>query len=166
MHELLADTPISQQQRELADTIALAGHDLLHIANEISDTARLHNGVLELERHVFNPARLLTGLVAHFQQEASRKQVELVLDLRDDLPALVSGDPARLQLALHNLLARALAYTEQGEMALSLAPYSSTQSTGIRLQIQLSSTVPEAGRTEKRVSDSAVPAAGTRQPQR
>lgn len=141
MHELLADTPISQQQRELADTIALAGHDLLHIANEISDTARLHNGVLELERHVFNPARLLTGLVAHFQQEASRKQVELVLDLRDDLPALVSGDPARLQLALHNLLARALAYTEQGEMALSLAPYSSTQSTGIRLQIQLSSTV-------------------------
>lgn len=141
MHELLADTPISQQQRELADTIALAGHDLLHIVNEISETARLHNGVLELERQAFNPARLLTGLVAHFQQEASRKQVELVLDLRDDLPALVSGDPARLQLALHNLLARALAYTEQGEMALSLASYSSTQSRGIRLQIQLSSTV-------------------------
>ena len=141
MHELLADTPISQQQRELADTIALAGHDLLHIANEISDTARLHNGVLELERHAFNPAPLLTRMVSHFQQEAARKQVELVLDLRDDLPALVSGDPARLQLALHNLLAQALAYTEHGEMTLSVAPYRSTQASGIRLQIQLSSTI-------------------------
>ena len=141
MHELLADTPLTQQQKELTDTIALASQDLLHIADAISDTARLHNGLLELERQSFDPAKLITGLISHFRLEAARKQVELVLDLSDNLPALVGGDPARLRLALHNLLARALAYSEQGEMAVSVSAFSSPQTSGIRLQIQLSNTV-------------------------
>ncbi len=141
MNELLTDTPLSHQQRDFTDTIALAGQDLLHVANEISDMARLLNGSLELERQPVVPEQLFSRLLSHFQHEAARKQVELVLDLSDDLPACLTGDLNRLQTLLYNLLSRALAYTENGEMTLHASPYQSGAVRGMRLQIQLSSTI-------------------------
>lgn len=141
MNELLADTPLSLQQRDCCDTIALAGRDLLHIANEISDLARLQSGALELEKRPLRLSTLLSQLLSDFQQEAMRKQVELVLDINDDLPDCVMADPNRLQTVLRNLLARALAYTEQGEMSLHVTPYHVQQSQGVRIQVQLSSTI-------------------------
>lgn len=141
MNELLTDTPLSHQQRDFTDTIALAGQDLLHVANEISDMARLHNNALELERQPIVPEQLFNRLLSHFQQEAARKQVELVLDISEHVPACITGDSNRLQTVLHNLLGRALAYTEHGEMTLHVSPYSSGSGSGIRLQIQLSSTI-------------------------
>src|SRR5690606_1802208 len=71
----------------------------------------------------------------------SRKQVELVLDISDELPEYFIGDRGRLQTLLHNVLARALAYTEYGELALQASYYQTTQAHGLRLQIQLSSTI-------------------------
>lgn len=141
MTELLGETPLSANQRDFSDTIALAGRDLLHVANEISDLARIQNGQLELEERSFSTVQLLNQAISHFQQEASRKQVELVLDMTDDLPEHFIGDRNRLQTLLHNVLARALAYTEYGELSLLASHYHSAQSSGLRLQIQLSSTI-------------------------
>ena len=141
MTELLGDTPLSANQRDFSDTIALAGRDLLHVANEVSDLARIQNAQLELEQRPFSTTQLLNQVISHFQQEASRKQVELVLDISDELPEYFIGDRGRLQTLLHNVLARALAYTEYGELALQASYYQTTQAHGLRLQIQLSSTI-------------------------
>ena len=57
MNELLTDTALSANQRDYIDTIGLAGRDLLFVANEISDLARIQQGQLELERRpwrIFN----------------------------------------------------------------------------------------------------------------
>ncbi|PHS66102.1 MAG: hypothetical protein COB09_01145 [Thalassobium sp.] len=141
MTELLGETPLSANQRDFSDTIALAGRDLLHVANEISDLARIQNAQLELEERSFSTVQLLNQAISHFQQEASRKQVELVLDMTDDLPEYFVGDRNRLQTLLHNVLARALAYTEYGELSLQASHYHSAQGNGLRVQIQLSSTI-------------------------
>lgn len=141
MTELLGETPLSANQRDFSDTIALAGRDLLHVANEISDLARIQNSQLELEQRPFNITQLLNQALGHFQQEASRKQVELVLDMTDDLPEYFVGDRNRLQTLLHNILMRALAYTEYGELTLQASFYQTSSAHGLRLQIQLSSTI-------------------------
>ncbi len=141
MNELLSDTPLSAAQREFSETITLAGRDLLHIANEISDLARLRNRTLELEKRPFNLSMVLTQVMAHFQQEATRKQVELVMDIADDLPEQFRGDSSRLQTMLHNLVSHALAYTEYGELALHASPYADNIASGVRIQLQLSNTL-------------------------
>ncbi len=141
MNELLSDTPLSAAQREFSETITLAGRDLLHIANEISDMARLRNKTLELEMRPFNLSMLLNQVMAHFQQEATRKQVELVLDIAEDLPEQFHGDSNRLQTMLHNLVSHALAYTEYGELALHASPYADNVASGVRIQLQLSNTL-------------------------
>ncbi len=141
MNELLNDTPLSANQREFSDTIALAGRDLLHVANEISDLARIQNKALELEQRPFNLSMLLSQVMSHFQQEATRKQVELVMDISEDVSERFEGDSNRLQTLLHNLVGQALAYTEYGELSLHAAPYHNGQASGVQLQLQLSSTI-------------------------
>jgi len=141
MNELLSDTPLSAAQREFSETITLAGRDLLHIANEISDMSRIRNRTIELDMRPFNLSMLLNQVMAHFQQEANRKQVELVLDIAEDLPDQFRGDSTRLQTLLHNLISHALAYTEYGELALLATSYTDTTSSGVRIQLQLSNTL-------------------------
>jgi signal transduction histidine kinase/CheY-like chemotaxis protein len=141
MSELLTDTALSANQRDYIDTIGLAGRDLLFVANEISDLARIQQGQLELERRPFTISSMLSQTMAHFQQEAIRKQVELVVDIADDLPARLVGDRNRLQTLLHNLIARTLAYTDYGELTLHASYFNSAQSQGVRLQLQLSGNI-------------------------
>lgn len=141
MTELLIDTPLSPQQLDFANTIGLAGRDLLHVANEISDLARIHAGNLGLEQKPVKISSLMNQVLSDLQQEAVRKQVELILDLRDDVPAHIKHDQQRLHTILRNILARALTYTEYGEMSVYVMPFNSTENHGIRFQIQLSSTI-------------------------
>lgn len=141
MNELLGDTPMSAAQRDFCDTIALAGRDLLHVANEISDLARIQNRTLELELRPFSLSVLLNEVMAHFQQEAIRKQVELVIDIAEGMPDQYNGDAGRLQTLLHNLVEHALAYTEYGELTLLAGNYRTDQASGVRLQLQMSNTI-------------------------
>lgn len=141
MNELLGETPLSASQRDFTDTIALAGRDLLHVANEISDLSRIRKGALTLENRSFDLSVLLNEVMTHFQQEAIRKQVELVIDLSDELPERFSGDAGRLQTILHNLVDHALAYTEYGELTLHGGVFRSGERTGVRLQLQMSNTI-------------------------
>lgn len=141
MNELLSDTPLTAAQRDFTETIGLAGRDLLHVANEISDLGRIQNNALELELRPFSLSVLLNEVMAHFQQEAIRKQVELVIDLADGMADQFHGDSGRIQTLLHNLVDHALAYTEHGEMTLQTGTYRTEAASGIRLQLQLSNTI-------------------------
>ncbi len=141
MYELLSDTPLSSGQRDYIETMRLASRDMLILADELSDLAKIRQQQMTLEEKPFTLANLLNKTMAHFQQEAIRKQVELVVDISDSVPHRLLGDRSRLQVLLHNLFARTLAYTEGGELTLSASYYRGGQAQGLRLQIQLAGTI-------------------------
>ena len=141
MYELLNDTPLSAGQRDYLETMRLASRDMLILANELSDMAKIRQQQMTLEEKSFTLANLLNRTMSHFQQEAIRKQVELVLDISDTVPERLLGDRSRMQVLLHNLLTRTLAYTEGGELTLSASYYRGGQAQGLRLQIQLAGTI-------------------------
>ena len=143
MTELLADTPLSNNQREFTDSISLAGREILHIANEISDLARIQDDHLELEARSLDMMHLVNSTLAHFQPEANRKQVELVVDQSDDLPSRQLGDRNRLQTLLHGLFSNLTAYTEMGEIKVHLSQHHSSgeRDHGICMQVQLQGNI-------------------------
>ncbi|MDF1764256.1 MAG: 7TM-DISM domain-containing protein [Oleibacter sp.] len=141
MYELLNDSPLSANQRDYLNTIELAGKDMLIIANEVSDLGRLQQNQLQLENNTVLIGALLIDTLKHFQQEAARKHIELVLDIADDMPQAVLGDKNRLQILIHNLILRILAYAEYGEFALSASYYQGLETYGVRLHIRISGNV-------------------------
>ncbi|WP_221800211.1 hybrid sensor histidine kinase/response regulator [Oceanobacter mangrovi] len=142
MNELLSDTPMSDSQRDFTDTISQAGREILHVANEISVLAKIQDDHLQLDTRSFDLANLINQTLAHFQQEANRKQVELVADFSDELPGRVIGDRNRLQTLLHSLYSRLISYNEQGELRTHLTPLLDAKGklTSISIQIQLQGT--------------------------
>lgn len=137
MSELLQDTPLSNNQRDYMDTVAQAGHDLRLITNEISDYAKLTGSQLEFDKETQCIIPLLDQTLSVFQQEAIRKQVELMLDCSDTLATYYVFDRARLQIILHTVLHRILAYAEQGELRMTAMHYLTDHNSGVRVQFQL-----------------------------
>lgn len=137
MGELLNDTPLSQNQREFLDTITQAGYDMLHVVNQVSDLGKVRGSQLELDMQPVAVRTLINDTLRHFQQEAVRKQIELVNDVDEAVPQRMLADKDHLKSMLHTLINHALAYTEHGELALTCKLYQTPSTSGLTLQLRL-----------------------------
>lgn len=123
MADLMRDTPMGVEQRNFINTISHSARDLMKVINDISDLTKIQTNSLKLEHKAFNTRELLTDTLHYFQEDAGRKNMELALDIADNLPSRVMGDPARLQSLLQTLIGKCLGYCEQGELTLSVHHY-------------------------------------------
>lgn len=143
MSELLSDTHLTHTQRDYLETISLAGGDLLHLVSEMSDFAKLQSGRINLDHRAFDLTNCLSQCMARYQQEANRKQIELVLDIADDISPRLLGDKNRLQTIITNLIGQSLRHTESGELELRVFRVGLNKHEGIFFQIQLTGSLIE-----------------------
>ena len=120
MAELLLPQ-VEGEARGYAHTIRQSGETMTVLLNDILDLSRIEAGRLSFERRAFAPLRLAEDLVGLMRPSAQDKGLILRLAADEDVPAAVSGDPARLRQVLLNLLGNAIKFTEAGEVVLSLA---------------------------------------------
>ena len=120
MTSLLLDTPLSDQQREFAETVRTCGDQLLALINDILDFSKIEAGHLVLEKISFSPRRLAEDTVSLLADQAEKKGLQLVCLIGAGVPAKLLGDPTRLRQVLLNLLGNAVKFTERGEVVLSL----------------------------------------------
>lgn len=138
MSELISETRLSHMQRDYMDTIQLAGRDLLHLANEMSDFAKLQNKNISFEDRSFELTSCVQQCMEIFREEANRKRIELVTDIQDDIANRAFGDKERLETILINIIGHSLDHIEQGEISLRLIKNKQDQKPGIIFQLQMS----------------------------
>lgn len=114
--ELLQQTPLSAEQRQLVDTLTKAASLLLGTINSILDFNKIESGRMRYEAAVFSPGKLMTDIASVFSYQATRKRLQLRTEIDKSLPAAVVGDPLRLREVIVNLLGNALKFTERGEV--------------------------------------------------
>ncbi|MFW5837008.1 MAG: response regulator, partial [Desulfovibrionaceae bacterium] len=118
MLQLLERSELDDKQRTLLQTAKDSGRTLLEIINDILEFSRIEAGKAGLREETFNIRRLLTGLAELFEPQAREKGISLELDVEDDLPRLVRGDPYRLRQILFNLVGNAVKFTSSGKVVL------------------------------------------------
>ncbi|MBY0276076.1 response regulator [Candidatus Binatia bacterium] len=121
MTSLLLETPLSDDQRELASTVYSSADSLLEILNDILDLSKIEAGRLELEEIDFDPRQLAENVVELLAEPAQRKGLELAYAVDAAVPSLVRGDPGRVRQVLMNLAGNAVKFTERGEVVLRVA---------------------------------------------
>ena len=114
--ELLLDTPLSLDQRDLASTIRESGRLLLTLINDILDFSRIEAGKLFVEPRVFNLRALVDEIAGIMALSAQLKGVELLCDFPLDLAEWYEGDSARIRRIVLNLIGNAIKFTEVGEV--------------------------------------------------
>jgi PAS domain S-box-containing protein len=120
MTELALGTDLTQEQREYLETVKFSGDALLSVINDILDFSKIEAGKSDLDISDFNLRDSLETTVRTFALRASEKQVELLCDIGQHVPAMVRGDPFRLRQILVNLLGNAIKFTGAGEVALGV----------------------------------------------
>ncbi len=118
MTGLLMDTPLTDEQREYAETIRNSGESLLTIINDILDFSKIEAGKLELENQPFDLRECLESAVDLLALKAAEKNLELGLIIEPNVPQAIFGDMTRLRQIIVNLLSNAVKFTNEGEVAL------------------------------------------------
>ena len=121
MLHLLADSPLSPEQRDQLLTAQSSAESLLAILNDILDFSKLEAGQMRIEATDFNLARLVDDAVALMRPVATDKGLSLVAVLGTSVPRDVVGDPTRLRQVLSNLMGNAVKFTERGGITLRVA---------------------------------------------
>ncbi len=131
MAELLLDTDLDDNQRDLAKTVLGSGNALLRVINDILDFSKIEAGKLELDCTEFDLRDTVEEAVELFAEHAGRKGIELICHVHADVPAVLGGDPTRLRQVLVNLLGNAVKFTEKGEVALEVGVLENRADTSV-----------------------------------
>jgi len=116
MADLLADTGLDVEQRQMLGIIRDSGNSLLTIINDILDFSKIEAGKLEIESIAMALADVVEGAAVSLGVNAANKDLRLVTHVDPRLPPFVLGDPGRLRQILFNLLGNAIKFTESGEV--------------------------------------------------
>jgi len=119
MTELLLWTKLDAEQLEYANVIHHSAESLLTIINDVLDFSRIEAGKLILVKEDFPLAEILEELCGLMAVTARGKGIEVVCDLKPDLPRIARGDPVRIRQVISNLLGNGVKFTEKGEILLT-----------------------------------------------
>ncbi len=114
MANILIDTGLTPEQRDLAETLCSSADALLAIINDVLDFSKVEAGCMELESCEFDLARLVEQVVDLQGTHAARKSIEFPWEIEPDVPTHVRGDPTRLRQVLLNLITNAVKFTDSG----------------------------------------------------
>jgi len=118
------DPDLSPENRRRLDLVGRAGRSLAEIVNDLLDFAKVEAGRLDLALAPVSPAALLRDTVAIVAPAAQAKGLPLSVTVEaigdGDAAALLALDETRLRQILLNLLANALKFTAEGEVAARL----------------------------------------------
>ena len=116
MTNLLLESGLNEEQRDLAQTVMDSTRELLTIIDELLDISRIEAGELRLQMEPFGPRELVEKVVALFADRALSKGVILSVAIHPDVPGRMMGDAGRIRQVLINLVGNALKFTDDGHI--------------------------------------------------
>jgi CheY-like chemotaxis protein/nitrogen-specific signal transduction histidine kinase len=121
---LLATSDLGERERRWVDTIKAGAEHLASLATLFVDAAKDREAGRGLREDLFDLRVLARSVGDSLAGRAAAKGLQSRIEISPALPSLVIGDPVRLRAALENLVDNAVKFTEQGGVALDVAPAS------------------------------------------
>jgi PAS domain S-box-containing protein len=120
MTELLLDSALTFEQRELAETVKTSAGALLTLINDILDFSKIEAGKLDLDEVVFDLIAFLTNFEKMMRHKIDEKGLHYDCSLDPNVPLTLFGDSVRLRQILINLLGNALKFTDTGQIKVTV----------------------------------------------
>ena len=136
MAQLLLDSPLSEDQRELAASLMRSGESLLHILNDILDLSKLEAGRLDIAAAPFESWTLFEECVELMAPVATAKHVDLCLDVDASVPPVLIGDGLRIRQILLNLCGNAVKFTSQGYVLVTVTATVTNKTTTLLVRVK------------------------------
>ena len=135
MTDVLAMTPLSDEQREALSTIQASGQALLDVINDVLDFSKIEAGHLDLVSEPVALRPLADDAAAVVASAATARGLEVVCRVGADVPSEVLTDGARLRQVTLNLLANAVKFTPSGTVTLDVRAARGASGTGLEVRV-------------------------------
>jgi signal transduction histidine kinase len=109
------DGELSPEQERQVGFIRRSAEGLLELVNDLLDLAKVEAGKVEVKANHLSVSSLFGALRGALKPLLVSASVELIFDIADDMPDLVT-DEAKVAQILRNLISNALKFTEKGEV--------------------------------------------------
>lgn len=129
-HLLLEENPKNSQKSYLT-ALKFSGNYLLTFINEILEINRIESNAIETENINFNIKVLLENIQHSLRELASINNNVFTLDIDENIPDYLIGDPTKLSQIFLNLINNALKFTKSGEVKVILKAVKTTKKISI-----------------------------------
>lgn len=120
IHLLKHDNPRPDQIEQIS-ILDFSGKTLLSLIDDILNFSEIEAGKIEFEQIEFGLSDLIKVIADSFKTAAQEKGIALKVNIDEQVPGFLNGDPARLTQILNNLLSNAFKFTSKGEVRLEIS---------------------------------------------
>ncbi|HCE42974.1 MAG TPA: hypothetical protein DET40_05455 [Lentisphaeria bacterium] len=120
MTQLLLDTKLTDEQRNYVKAIEISGNSLVELIGDIDDFANIESGGVAIEKVPFDLRGTSEEVVLMVNKQASDKNLRIELEISNDVPKYLVGDPERIKQILTVLVKNAIVFTEKGGVKISV----------------------------------------------
>lgn len=140
MLQLLQDTELNTEQKELADYSILSTRRLTNLLSDILDLSRVEAGKLDLRMEVVNLHDVMASVEQLFRPTAREKGVEIKFQVAPGLSSGLMGDVTRLQQILCNIVGNAVKFTDTGMVHVQAYPLPFSKPNELRVLFSVADT--------------------------
>jgi PAS domain S-box-containing protein len=139
MSQLLLQSNLDNEQKEMLSTIKTSSDNLLKIINDILDFSKIESGSIQLEEDVINIKSSIEDIISLFKPQCIEKKISIeYLNSSFDLPNILA-DETRLKQVLINIIGNSVKFTNNGKITISTKVLSRNDNN-IDLQFRIKDT--------------------------
>jgi len=117
---MLHDELLTCKQLANLEIMNKSGKHLLNLINEVLEMSKIESGQIRLDMKVFDAVSMVRSIFQMFSMRAKEKNVELILDIKNEMKDLVVQDEAKLRQIMINLIGNSVKFTESGYVKLCM----------------------------------------------
>ncbi len=137
LSDLLADAPLANEQREVADAIQSSAYILLDLVEDVLDISSIETGSNVIASIDFDLHRVVYDEVIIFRPLMRQKGVTLSARIAPQMPYLLHGDVRNLKQVLNTLFENVARHATGDNLVISIAPVTDTEvSVVLRCEIK------------------------------
>lgn len=114
--ELALSGDIDADTRSMLENSHQASRALLFHVHDLLDLTRIETGNETAFNDPFDIRQSIADAIRLYQTEASRRQLEFIVNMADNLPQFVIGDSRKIKTVVSNLVANAIKFTDKGHV--------------------------------------------------
>jgi len=136
MSDLLMDTQLTDEQRELSSTLRASAKTLLTLIQDVLDISKIEAGKFSIEETDFDLHELVNTTISIMKVQSESKGLKLISVTSPSTPFRLIGDPHHLKQVFINLIGNAIKFTQEGSVTLRITTTSeNAEKATIRFEV-------------------------------
>lgn len=130
---------LSKDGQGFLENLKFSADYLLNLINDVLEVSKINSKKIQLERKPFNLQFFISNLSSTFKYLVNKNQNRFKIEMDENIPTDLIGDPIRLSQIVINLVGNALKFTKEGEVVLRVKLISETKEN-VRILFEVKDT--------------------------